>query len=712
MQPGRVPFAAWPSEPAAWFALLAALAPMALLLVLRPRRPVHVPRTWLVALALLATALSGLYVHFYLRGGPRIIDATSYFLEARAMAHGMLTWPVPEPTASFRGRFLLARWTADGAVAGVIFPPGYPALLALGFLAGAPMAVGPVIAALLVLATAALARAVSHRDDVAVIAAVMSVLCAALRYHTADTMSHGAAALALTSALAFAFLARDTPPGRYRIALLAAAGLAVGWLAATRPFSAAAVVLAGSPFLAFARQRRSWLDLAWIAAGAVAPLALLAAHQLATTGHLLASSQRAYYAVADGPPGCFRYGFGRGIGCLVEHGTYVRDLLPDGYGLAQAVRVTARRLVLHVEDVLNLPMAVVLVPLGAWVARTNRRARALAAVVLAVILAYVPFYFDGDYPGAGARMFAEAIPAEHVLAALAMCWWCDRLRTPARLAWGLGVTATAMLLGFAIFNAPKHAALRDRDGGRPFFEPAIVRAAGASHGLLFVDSDHGFATAYDPAVRTPADGLVVARARHDDHDRLLWERLGRPSAWSYRWKPWEPSPAPPAVEPWSALAGTPDRWVFESEADWPPVAQRGGYAAPTWLAPASCVSAGIALALIRTADPEACVTIEVPMPAPGPWMVAPWLVVYGEAEVRAWLDDGPSRVSYDVPARLAPSSWAGARASVADGRWCVPLPPLRVEAKARARRLLTVCSRARWAALDKVDVSRPAAGDR
>ena len=40
---------------------------------------------WLAALCLLAFGLSYAYVSYYLRGGPRIIDATSYWLEARSL---------------------------------------------------------------------------------------------------------------------------------------------------------------------------------------------------------------------------------------------------------------------------------------------------------------------------------------------------------------------------------------------------------------------------------------------------------------------------------------------------------------------------------------------------------------------------------------------------------------------------------------------------
>ncbi len=79
---------------------------------------------WLAVLCLLAFGLSCAYVSFYLRGGPRIIDATSYFLEARSLAAGSFTFHRPTRAARFRGRFLLA--SPDGQGLGVIFPPGYP----------------------------------------------------------------------------------------------------------------------------------------------------------------------------------------------------------------------------------------------------------------------------------------------------------------------------------------------------------------------------------------------------------------------------------------------------------------------------------------------------------------------------------------------------------------------------------------------------------
>ncbi|HEX4512598.1 MAG TPA: hypothetical protein VH054_03655, partial [Polyangiaceae bacterium] len=42
------------------------------------------------------------YAAHYLRGGARIIDATTYVLQAKALAHGHFAWHEPWPSASFR----------------------------------------------------------------------------------------------------------------------------------------------------------------------------------------------------------------------------------------------------------------------------------------------------------------------------------------------------------------------------------------------------------------------------------------------------------------------------------------------------------------------------------------------------------------------------------------------------------------------------------
>ena len=538
-----------PPDGVAWAALAAAGA---LFCLLHPRTRtllgVRTPGKWLVpALALSATLLSAGYVAYYLRFGPRIIDATSYFLEARALAHGYLAFPVPAPSGSFRGRFLLANPAHELSV---IFPPGYPALLALGFLAHAPLAVGPLLAGLLVLCTYALAKQITGREETARVAAALSLLCAALRYHTADTMSHGWCALLLAASLYLALRARRWDP------LLS--GLAAGWLIATRPISGIVGVLLALTLLA-PRPR----SLPAFALGLLPGIGLLLLYQHAATGSYWSSTQLSYYALADGPPGCFRYGFGAGIGCLFEHGDYVRARLPHGYGLREALGVTIRRLAIHCIDVANAAPLILLCPIGAWLGRALRGVPSLFFGSLLLMFAYAPFYFDASYPGGGARLFADVLPLEHVLLAIALV----------RLEW----TAFALplsLAGFAVHAAFSHRALAEREYGRPFFDAGDLSRAGITHGLVFVDSDHAFNLGHEPGQLDSKQHVVIARYQHDAHDRLLWLRLNRPPSYRYELSA-DQAGARARISPYSPSEESGLR--FRAGADWPPLSVWGGW---------------------------------------------------------------------------------------------------------------------------------------
>jgi hypothetical protein len=675
------------------------------------------------ALSVVAALLSAAYVAVYLRGGPRIIDATSYWLEARAMAAGYLAWPLDEPAASVLGRFLVRSDAMGDTMAGpsganraaevaVLFPPGYPALLALGFLAGAPLAVGPALAAALAIATYDLAARFAPEGPapsgsaapirfVPLVAALFSALCAALRYHTADTMSHGLAALCFTVALASARRALDqarasastgaaTGPLGPAVRAAALAGLAAGWLAATRPPSALAlaatlpfvILPAIAPGSAAAGPRegdpppRPSPRLARLAAamaiGALPGLALLAAHQRAATG-AFASSQAAYYAVSDGPPGCFRYGFGAGVGCLGEHGDFVRHNLAEGYGFLAAAGTTLRRLKLHLVDALNAEPLALLVLAGALIAWRRPRSRALAIAPLLQVAAYAPFYFDGNYPGGGARFFADVLPVEHVLAAMAALALAERAATaahaergparrrgallpaallPAALLAAALFAAALPLAGFAFRAGFDHAALRDREGGLPMFDPGAVARAGVSRGLVFVDTDHGFNLGFDPA---PED-VAVLRYRGDAIDRMAWEARGRPPAYRYRFAiPDGGGLASVSITPLVFDTEPPGEARIEGESLWPPRDQRGAFALPEH-AGGTCASGGRLLAVHAAGRGEAVVRVGLP----APWLrgarISPRVALSGDGagEVRLVVDGALLHVWRVEPAAPSP----------------------------------------------------------
>lgn len=632
-----------PDDPAK---VAAALALVGLLLVLTGRgrslfglgpTPLQ-PRLFLWITGFVAALLSITYIAIYLRGGPRIIDATTYFLQGRALSHGDFSWPAGDPSSEFRGRFLLYREGAGGAdgTIGGIFPPGYPMLLALGFGMGAPMVVGPAIAAALVVATYRLARTIAEDalgsgptrsrvphpeavhelvEPIARTAALLSVVCGALRYHTADTMSHGATALGVALALEAAL--------RRRVALT---GLIVGAVVATRPMSAVALgvvvifllLRVGAP--GEAPTPRTPTVLRRFLVGTLPGVLLFVLAQHAVTGAWLASSQSMYYAMSDGPPGC--WGLGKEAGCLYEHGEFVAARFANGFGIVAAMGTTLRRLRMHLLDIGNLePLALlVLVPLARMKGRARRSPAVVAALALVGLhmLAYATFYFDGNYPGGGARLFADVLPIEHALLALAVA----RLGTVSRYIRGSFALVAAALTGFAVHASFDHGKLADRDGGRPMFEPDLVARANVTTGLLWVDTDHGFGLGHDPSARVK-NGLVVAHIHGDDCDRILFDKLDHPPSYLYRFDFPPPGATSqlvaPLVGPWAPNALS-DTMRFEAEMEWPVIAQSAGFAVPVFCD--AC--AGHSRALMLTPTPlsgRATATITIPVPQAGRYSV-------------------------------------------------------------------------------------------
>jgi hypothetical protein len=252
------------------------------------------------------------------------------------------------------------------------------------------------------------------------------------------------------------------------------------------------------------------------------------------------------------------------------------------------------------------------------------------AVIGLHVIAYAPFYFDGNYPGGGARLFADILPIEHALIALAVA----RLVSAPRFVRGAFALLATALAGFAVHASFEHGKLAERDGGRPMFEPDLLARANVTSGLVFVDTDHGFALGHDPSARIK-NGLVIARLRNDDRDRLLFDRLDHPPTYLYKYEipqasvgathiPGAPPPPPPAVAPvvvpW-APGALGDTLHFEAEADWPVVSQTDGYAVPVY----SEACAFGARALLLTPTPltgRARATITVPVPQAGRYQVA------------------------------------------------------------------------------------------
>jgi hypothetical protein len=557
-------------------------------------------RRFLTVAAFAAAFLSLGYIAFYLRGGPRAPEAAAYWLQGRALSHGALSWTSPEPTANFRASNLLFR--APDRLSG-IFPPAYPLLLAAGFLVGAPMLIGPLLAAALVVATWLLAHEVAanvfpplQAEAMARLAVGLSIVSAALRCQTADALPYGAAAVAVASGLACALRARRT--GNLR--LFGAAGLALGFLVASHPASALALGMIVTVLAWGATpMRRRIRALAATCVAALPGLVLLLAANRAATGHPFTSAATEYFGAI-------------GVG---------------GPHTPASVRSTWQCAREHLQDIGNLePLALLaLVPL------VGHGARSVAVLMTALViggdaLALATMHADPVSSGDPARALVAVVPLEHVLVALGVARLFPRAFAAA------GVTTLALAVGgFAIHASHAHEALATRDVGHPRFEPDVVREANVTHGLLFFDDDTGYELAHDPGLGA-SHGIEAARLRGDDHDRLLYDLLGHPPVHRYG-----ADGASASVFAWTPPSPGGDTWRFEAENDWPPFAPTEG-TVDVIDTPGACASDGRVLRLTPAAGREASVMVALPLPqtaAPATaelqvWRVAPRVFLRGE----------------------------------------------------------------------------------
>lgn len=580
-----------PQDAAAWLALaLACFVPF-----LSKVRKLDARARLFVLCALGATLSFGYFV-FYLGSAPRIIDATTYLLEARSFALGSFSFEVPAPSASFRGRFLIHTESDPTRLSG-IFPPGYPALLGLGVLLGAPFVIGPLLGCALVFATYGLTRAVTRRKEDALVAACLSALCACLRYHTAETMSHGFSALLTVTAL-WSTVGLLRAPQKYAELTL---GFSLGFLLATRQLNGVVLSSATLGSLLLLRKANG-TQLLRIAAAVTPGVALLLSHHYAVTGDIFTSPQSRYYDFADGPPGCFGLGLGRG--CAYEHADVVA--LQGGHGLTGLwmLKNTLHRFHYHLMDVAHFEPLILVGIFSIWRARRRPEIWPLAALLVLIPAAYSLFYFAGSYPGAGARLYAELIPIWHVFIAWGLC--------QLRLArWGI----FACLVGFSLHASFSHRALAAPHFG-PNMKPLLHigdlvktwrEKEHQPKPLIFFKTAHEFNLGH-----LQSDAFLGARRTFDDREAMLARNTQTKRQLGYN--------GTNGFADFEELTkNAPGPIILESEFDYPPLGKRDLWVHPEHL-PHPCVSRGRALAL-HPSGPLPRLELEVPDSRSGPYSV-------------------------------------------------------------------------------------------
>ncbi|HEU4630947.1 MAG TPA: hypothetical protein VFS08_14450 [Gemmatimonadaceae bacterium] len=375
---------------------------------LLPEREADAPATldrFAVAAAAWVALVCALLAVLAYQRHPHVPDEVSYIYQARYFAHGMLTMPAPPSRAAFDLDLMTyepSRWYSP-------VPPGWPAVLALGYRLGVPWLVNPLLNGANVLLAYLLVGGVYGRRT-----ARWSVLLLPTSpwflFMGMNVMTH---TLALFAALVAAVsVARMRRTGRLRWGVVG--GTAIGLVSVIRPLEGLAVAIVlglwtlwrRAPHRRVAIAQLSALALASMAAGAVVLPYNRAISGSATTFPLMAYTDAMY---------------GKGVNALgfgPDKGMHWPGLDPfPGHGLRDVVvNAALNTFQVNVELLGWSTGALLVIALLLGSGRMRREDWAMLAAIGVVVGLHSVYWFSGG-PDFGARYWYLIIVPGIALAA-------------------------------------------------------------------------------------------------------------------------------------------------------------------------------------------------------------------------------------------------------------------------------------------------------
>jgi hypothetical protein len=334
-------------------------------------------------------------------------DEFAYLWQAEIYSQGDLVIDSPEFSSSFLIPFVVdfqgQRFSK--------YPPGWPAVLSLGFQLGTKNWVNPLLAGLGVWLTYRLGK---HLFDprVGLLAALLTGLSPLYLIQSGTFLSH-TWSLVLTLIFSLSWIeiviTDQLKSGVISRLGTASAGISLGLLVLTRPLTSIAVAL---PFgiqglvLLFKDDRSRRLRILSVGIMSLMIGALLLVWQKTLTGDYLTNPYTLWWSYD-------RLGFGPGIG-----------VAPGGHNLQQAWWNTKHSLRSAASDLFGwLRFSWIFLPAGLWAGRKQWKIYPLAGVLISVIGLYM-LYWVGSWL-LGARYYFEALPAAAVLTAVGIFWLAE-----------------------------------------------------------------------------------------------------------------------------------------------------------------------------------------------------------------------------------------------------------------------------------------------
>jgi hypothetical protein len=329
---------------------------------------------------------------------PHLEDEVAFVWQAEVIARGNLTLPSPPNPNSFLVPFVIDHEGQRFAK----YPPGWPALLAIGIVTVGRDLVNPLLAGLAIWLTYCLGRKL-WSAPVGLLAAGLTLTSPFYLMNSATLLSHPFG-LVLSAAFALAWL--DWEPGaspKKKWLNTLVAGLSLGILAVTRPWTAVGVALPFVLHSAYRMIRGGWqvrkhLLLVAVVAGSTASLFIL--WQYAVTGDPFLNPYTLWWPYD-------KVGFGPG------HGT-----AEQGHTLRHAFVNTRMNLLWGTHDLYGWgKYSWIFLPFGflALIQKKNWPALLISSVFVGLVIAY-GFYWVGFW-GFGPRYYYEGLYSLTILSA-------------------------------------------------------------------------------------------------------------------------------------------------------------------------------------------------------------------------------------------------------------------------------------------------------
>jgi len=337
-------------------------------------------------------------------------DEWSYLTQARIFSHGRLAVPSPRHREFFDHVHIVnnGRYYSK-------YPPGWPALLAIGVFLGVPRLVNPVLGAGTLLLLYAMGKRL-YTPQIGLLAALFALASPYFLFNTASYFAH-TASLFFVALLLFLLL-QGWDERRSLYFLLA--GLSGGAAFLVRPFDQCVVLIPVGLFLVVARVRQQ-LGMPHVAAfgcGQLIGFLLFLLYNTLQNGAPLVTG----YHVADA---WMERWFGLGLWMWDYTGAYLVKLLIWSFPA--------------------LPILALVALFASAPERVKRWERCLASILLALIIAYAIIAFP-DWPAYGPRYYYNGFLAIPLLGAKGCLMLCERLKKRHLVLLLLG----AVLLNFGV----------------------------------------------------------------------------------------------------------------------------------------------------------------------------------------------------------------------------------------------------------------------